>query len=497
MGKIQEDDADRLQGNGRSLPTIMFSKNVLKLVTGTAIAQGIGIVTMPVITRLFGPDTFGVFGLFSSVAGVLGAIACFRYELAIMLPREEARAISLLVASITFACFTSVGIAMLGYFRHPVVTAFLDAKSLTDCIYLLPPVVFFIATYQSLFIWTSRRKSFGRASTARVIQTVMSQTVAIGYGLFGMTAGVYLVISRMLGQLLSVLFLLGGNYKDIKKLIKKISLKSTLRDVKRYKNFPKFGIWSGLLVSFSMELPVILLSFYFTSPEVGSFVLMSRILRLPYNLIGDSISQVLFQSASEIGADRTRLPKIMKDICDRQLVISVFPLLTLSLVGKELFITVFGSDWGIAGQMAQWYCFAAFVEFNLAPFGCLFNVMEEQKKALVLNINLMGFRFMFLLIGMILGDVMVSVALFTLGDILGRLIKFQWIFKKSFFSLTIYFKRSFPILGVSTPLFILLFALAQFQFDALFYLCSYGILSVLYFVCLHLFYVPLSDLFRG
>ena len=39
-------------------------KDILKLSSGTASSQIIAALTMPIITRLYGPESFGVLGIF-------------------------------------------------------------------------------------------------------------------------------------------------------------------------------------------------------------------------------------------------------------------------------------------------------------------------------------------------------------------------------------------------------------------------------------------------
>ena len=37
-----------------------FAGNVLKLVTGSVFAQGLGVLAAPIVARLFAPEAFGV-----------------------------------------------------------------------------------------------------------------------------------------------------------------------------------------------------------------------------------------------------------------------------------------------------------------------------------------------------------------------------------------------------------------------------------------------------
>jgi len=81
-------------------PSNSFSGNILKLMSGTVLAQALGILAMPVVTRLFAPEAFGVLAIFASMTGIVGVIVCLRYELAIMLPDSNEEAANILGVSL-------------------------------------------------------------------------------------------------------------------------------------------------------------------------------------------------------------------------------------------------------------------------------------------------------------------------------------------------------------------------------------------------------------
>ena len=62
-----------------------FKSDILRLASGTGIAQIIGILSMPILSRLYAPEAFGITALFLSLTTILGVIACMRYELSIVL----------------------------------------------------------------------------------------------------------------------------------------------------------------------------------------------------------------------------------------------------------------------------------------------------------------------------------------------------------------------------------------------------------------------------
>ena len=78
--------------------------NIATLVTGTAISQAVLFFATPFLTRLYTPEEFGVFALYVSIVMIISTISSWKYELAIMLPKEEEDAEALLFLS-SLICF--------------------------------------------------------------------------------------------------------------------------------------------------------------------------------------------------------------------------------------------------------------------------------------------------------------------------------------------------------------------------------------------------------
>ena len=70
--------------------------------SGTAVAQLLLALAMPVLTRLYTPADYGALAVYSSMLTVLVVVASLRYEPAIPLPEDEMTAGSLLVLTFLF-----------------------------------------------------------------------------------------------------------------------------------------------------------------------------------------------------------------------------------------------------------------------------------------------------------------------------------------------------------------------------------------------------------
>lgn len=71
-----------------------FLQNIATLVSGTAIAQVAGLLFVPWITRLYGPEAFGGLGYFSSLLGFLTPLAALCYPLGLDIAQADERSAS-------------------------------------------------------------------------------------------------------------------------------------------------------------------------------------------------------------------------------------------------------------------------------------------------------------------------------------------------------------------------------------------------------------------
>ena len=122
--------------------------------------------------------------------------------------------------------------------------------------------------------------------------------------------------------------------------------------LKRYKKFPLFGTWIVLVNSLMLQLPILIISNYYSAMVVGYFALSNRMLQMPMALFNSGVSQVFLKSASE-NKSASDISTLVFKTLSRLIMIGVFPLLVIAIIGEDLFSIVFGNQWIEAGQYTQ------------------------------------------------------------------------------------------------------------------------------------------------
>jgi lipopolysaccharide exporter len=394
------------------------ASDVLKLVSGTAFAQVLGILVAPILARLYAPEAFGSAAVFASVVTVIGVVACLRYEQAIMLPKRDQTAANLMIASTLFVVVSSTFSLMLVLFARDPLLRLLNAPELAPYTWLVPLAVLVNGGLLVLNYWNSRTKHFGRLSVAPAVKSVTTSGFQVGLGAAGLAHTGSLIGSRVLGSAIATTVLGTQTWRADGRMVRQsVSSRGMLAGLKRYRKFPLYGTWSGLLNSVSWQLPTFLLSFFFSPAIVGFYAFGTRVLRLPMGLIGSAIGRVFFQRAAEAKVAGT-LSEVVESSFRRLVMIGMFPLLLLTIIGRDLFVAMFGDNWAEAGVYTQILSVWTFFWFISSPLSTLYSVLERQEFGLALNAVIFVTRFLSLGIGGLLGNARLALLLFGISGVL-------------------------------------------------------------------------------
>ncbi|WP_342677121.1 lipopolysaccharide biosynthesis protein [Methanofollis sp. UBA420] len=389
-----------------------FVTNVLKLVSGSVIAQAAGVLLIPVISRLYTPDDFGVFQVFLSIAGILAIISCFSYHLAIMLPREDEDAANLAVLSVVLVVATSaVSGAVLLIFAENIAAA-LNFPALAGYIGLIPVLVLLNGLFFVLNYWLSRREKFGTVAGGRVANSLVNKGVQIGAGI-GVASPLGLIGGAVAGYGAADILMLGEVRKD-RHLLSSVTLARVRALAVRYRKFPIFTSWSTAANEVSRQISPIFLAFFFTPAIVGLYSLAYQTVSLPLGLVGTAVSQVFFQRASEERKKTGKIGPIVQEVHRRLVAISIFPMLLLLLIGEEMFVFFLGPQWYEAGFYVKLLVPWIFFMFVSSPLTTIFSVLEKQGAGLVFDLVLLASRVVSLTIGGMTGDPVIAILLFSL-----------------------------------------------------------------------------------
>ena len=395
------------------LPENTFVRSVAVLSSGTAGAQVLMLLAAPVLARLYTPEDFGLLAVFASVLSILSIVASLRYELAIPIADDDGVASHVVVLCLFTTVFMSLLTAVFVLLGGEWLVRVLNLSQLDNYLWLLPIGVILIGVYQALNYWAVREKAFTRISGTKITQSVTSLLVQLScykFGPLGLLAG-YIV-----GQF-------AGTARLAKSFLANPHLpKTSAIDVKnaviRYKRFPQFSTWSGLVNTSGHQFAPLVLAAFFGVGVAGWYALANRVVAMPATLIGGAVGNVFFAHAAQAKRDN-ELASLVEAVQAKLIALALPVTIIFFLVGPEIFAWIFGKEWRIAGELARWLVFSSFAGFLISSLSTLFSVLERQKLGLLLQIGLFVSRVTALVIGVMLQDLVQAIMLYALGGVFG------------------------------------------------------------------------------
>ena len=370
-----------------------FVGSVLRLSGGAFIAQALGFFCAPVTARLFAPDAYGASVLFGSVVVILTVASCLRYELAILLPKEDKEAANLFaVCCILVAGFTilvAIALATSG----STFLGWLGASDLDPYKWWLPVNVFLTGIAFPLNYWNSRQRHFGRLATRQILSTAVGLAGMISGGALGFQTGGYLILMAVLTAAVNALTLAIPLVRhDLEFIRRKVTLADMCQTARRYVRFPLVDLWSAMLNVTSLNMPSLLLTAYVGLSVVGLYARASQLVLMPMRLIGSAIGQVFFQRSAAKHADGEEIGTLTEEVLSRLIAFSLLPVLVTAMIGPEIIIVVCGDRWAEAGVYAQILTPWLFVLAITSPITGLINTLERLGVGLAFNVVLVVAR---------------------------------------------------------------------------------------------------------
>lgn len=354
-----------------------FSRNVLTLMTGTAIAQAIPILVSPILTRIYSPDEFGVLALYVALFTFVGIIATVRYEVTIMLPKRDKDAINIVFLSLIITVLMSL-LSLLGilFFGDTIVLLF-NNTSLQKWLFFIPISVFLIGVYQTFNYWHIRNKQYKCISISRVSQSSASAITNLSLGYSGYS-NYGLVLGQIIGQIFSTLVLFIKIKSGYKLNLKSVSVKRMIANAKKYKKFPLINSLHAFVDVSQSSGIIFIISIVFNSVIVGFYSITMRILGAPISLVGGAMAQVYYQKATSIVNKKDDLFTLTRNMMIKLFIIALPFMLLLIFFGENLFQILLGENWGIAGVYAQLLSPYYFFKFIISPLSSLPNILNKQ-----------------------------------------------------------------------------------------------------------------------
>lgn len=431
-----------------------FAANVLRLMTGTTLSQVITFMAMPLLSRLFSPEEFGIYAFYTSLITLLVVFSTGRYELAIPLPKEKSDALQILLLSfLILTGFSTFVFLLVLLFNQPLVD-FLGRPALQNWLYLLPVFVFFTGAYNIFTLWFHRLKQFGAAANSKVhlslwenilnllfgfkkngfdFSSVLSQikslfiqkNVILSLNNIGFNG---LLFGRLSGLIVSnFYFILKLNRSDFNE---KFNKHKAIELAKKHSDFPKINMFhaaSDELKNSGLSFTIL---YFFMESVLGLYNQTYRLLRAPLGIIGSAFGHVFFQEAAELSYNKKAIRPLISSTMTKLFWIAL-PLFTAVFFLSPWFFKMFlGEKWSEVGIYAQYMTPWLFVNFILSPISHVAIVVGKQFQFWMVNLVSSSLVFLSMIVaGWGFNDIKIGLVIISVTQVIYSAYMYHWILK--------------------------------------------------------------------
>lgn len=369
-----------------------FVRRVAILATGTAGAQALNLAFAPLLTRLYGPDAFGVLGIYMAVLALIAPAAALTLPMAVVLEKSE-DAVAALTRLVAKAALTVAAlVTILLWLFQGAHEKYLSTAELGALVYLVPVALIFHA-WQDLAKYKLLRSNIvDIIAKASLAHSVAVNIVKSAFGVI-LPAGMMLVVASAAGTAFHAFLLTLGLRKAPVKCEEKtpqdrqISVgKGDLTILRRHKNFPLYMAPRKVLREATKSAPILVLAAMFEPAMVGFYVLARMVLGAPSNLIGKAVKDAFFPRFAESHRAHGNSFILLLRTTGWLMILAAVPFATLGLLGYWIFGIVFGGEWVAAGLYVQWLSVFYFFNFISMPAIAAVPVLDLQRMLLVYEV---------------------------------------------------------------------------------------------------------------
>ena len=367
------------QADRSVLPNGRLVRGITLLAGGAALGQVISFLASPVLTRLYSPNDFGIFGVFISLLGLVAVIASLSYEYAIPIPEDDETAADILGLCFLVLLIMNLLLWATVYAFGDQISTWFNAPESKYYLWLLPFGMFAAGTYRILNYWAIREKNYKIIGKTQLIRAITAASIKICMAC--LVSGPIGLLSGQLGaEIAGISSLWTAAWEKDNAFFRAINLQRIQKAAKKFKDFPIYVGLSSVIDALGTNVPQILFAIFYGPEIVGWFVLAQQIIGAPMNIIVSSVDQVYFGEIAQLSRNNPHaIKRLFIKMTKKLALLEGLPVLLIFFSAPWIFKTVFGLDWEMAGRYAQFLVLMFSVRFTVIPLqNTLYTIFRQN-----------------------------------------------------------------------------------------------------------------------
>ncbi len=328
-----------------------FAKNVTLLASGTAVAQLLVVASSPLLTRLYSPEDFGMVAIFIAMVASLSQAVCGKYEVAIVVPKNNRTGIHLLGIAIYFSFLVSFVAFFILIFAEQPIVELVKADQLGVWLFITPLALLLTGLLNAFNYFSNRKENYKLIAQTTMVRAIGVLFINLVFGVLGV-GGVGLIFGNVVGLALAVVFIGLRQRTFLNRVLFDISI-TKWNILKKYSDYPKYNATTGLLNGILVAMPIFFLNRYFTDQTVGYFALVIKVATTPTAFISSAVSQVNLKKVVDLVNNGKPVVRYIYKLSFLLFIGVSLPAVVLIVWAPDIFSFIFGPSWERAGVYLQ------------------------------------------------------------------------------------------------------------------------------------------------
>ena len=329
----------------------MVKNKVLQLISGTALAQIISIIFLPIIARIFSPADIGNYSFLTSVTLLLVPIVTLSLPSALVkAPRHQVEGVYTIC--IIFAIFSSTLITLFAqvfvFFYQPDLPSYFTV--------VLGLSILSYSFFQLNYFLKIRNQEFKKIAFFSVVNSGIHNALKVTLGLISST-----FYSLSVSSIVSY-FYHAYSLKPQKKVINLyryiVGRQALIRFkliVKRQSDFIYYRTPEVTISTLSQSIPIFILAIYFSAESAGYYAFSKILLSAPLTLIGKAFFDAFYPTY--VNLRKNDFDLFIITFKRHTLFLAVLGIVFASsfwIMKDDIFSILFGKEWIPAANYAGW-----------------------------------------------------------------------------------------------------------------------------------------------
>jgi O-antigen/teichoic acid export membrane protein len=299
----------------------------------------------------------------------------------------------------------------------------LNAPQLSGSYWMLPIYILVISLWTLLNYWHTRNERFTSVSAYQITQSITGAGVKWGLARFASNG---LIIGSVVAPLIALASNVAATFRTAIRPLLTFDKDECRRMAREYVNFPKFSLPRSIVNYISSNLPILMLTPFFSLTEIGYYGMALTLAFTPINLIIRSVSQVFFQDTTQRVQRGESIRGFFKKLGIRTVLIVLPLFVILYFILPQLTMWILGKGWETTGvyiqAMLPWILMTTLV----GPICYLSDIFKKQKVGFLFEVLAFILRIAGLTLGVWTGNFLTAIIGYSAGSFIAIFAQLIW-----------------------------------------------------------------------